>query len=392
MTMTQKIEIPIKSPIKTVSLIIGILGLALSAGGWFADAQQFSFSYLTAFVFWLSIALGGLFLTILHHLVGAVWSVVIRRIFETLASLLPLMILFFLPVLLGMHHLYEWTHHDIVAGDALLQEKAAYLNMPFFVIRAVLFFAAWALFSLFYYRNSIENDRSGDSALIAKAGKISPVAVIVFALTLTFASFDWLMSLDAHWYSTIYGVYFFSGCMVASLATLTLLVLYFDKTGPLKGLLSVEHYHDLGKLLFTFTVFWAYIAFSQYFLIWYANIPEETVWFAHRWVGSWKTVTLLLVIGHFVIPFFLLIVRAVKRNNLFLLIMSIWLLLMHWLDMYWLVMPNLHHQSAHFSWMDAAAVAGIGGIFVWALYDTLAKQSLIPYNDPKLDESIKHRL
>jgi hypothetical protein len=390
--MAQKIEIPIKASVKTISLTIGILGLALCLWGWFADAQQFSFSYLTAFVFWLSIALGGLFLTILHNLVGAVWSVVIRRLFETLASLLPLMILFFLPILFGMHELYDWSHPDAVAGDALLHEKTAYLNVPFFVIRAALFFIAWALFSRFYYRNSIENDRTGDSALIARARKLSPVAVIVFALTLTFASFDWLMSLDAHWYSTIYGVYYFSGCMVALLSTLTLLVLYFDKTGPLKGLISIEHYHDLGKLLFTFTVFWAYIAFSQYFLIWYANIPEETVWFAHHWVGSWKTVTLLLVAGHFVIPFFLLIVRAVKRSNLALLIMSFWLLLMHWLDMYWLVMPNLHHQNAHFSWMDAAAMAGIGGIFVRVFYGRLTKHSLIPYNDPKLDESIKHRL
>ena len=387
-----KSESTAKSSIQLIGLGVGLLGLTLTVFGWAVNTTQAAFSYHTAFMFWLSIALGALFLTILHHLVGAVWSVVLRRVFETMASMLPLMVLFFLPVLFGRSHLFEWLHPEAVAADALLQQKTAYLNLPFFLIRAALFLGAWSLLSRWFYQKSLENDGSGDDALIGRLRRLSPLAVILFALTLTFAAFDWLMSLDAHWFSTIFGVYYFSGCVVGALSVLTLLTLYFDKPGFLKGLVSVEHYHDLGKLLFTFTVFWAYIAFSQYFLIWYANIPEETVWFSHRWIGSWKTITLLLVIGHFVIPFFLLIVRALKRNRLLLQVMSIWLLLMHWLDIFWLVMPNLHHHEAHVSWLDVTATVGIGGVLIAVFYGRLSKHSLIPVNDPKLNESIKHWL
>jgi len=208
-------------------------------------------------------------------------------------------------------------------------------------------------------------------------------------LRLTFASFDWLMSLDPHWYSTIFGVYIFAGSFLSAIAFVVLVLIALHKRNILTDVITVEHYHDLGKFLFSFTVFWGYMAFSQYFLIWYANIPEETIWFAHRWEGSWKYITLVLVFGHFVVPFLALMPRAAKRNLKFMRIISIWILLMHFFDLYWLVIPTLHKHGFHFSWMDLTAMIGIGGIFVWYFWQSYLKGALVPVNDTKLAESIK---
>ncbi len=390
--MAEKVEIPQNLSVVKISLILGVIGLLISILGYFVDQGQFFHSYLVAFSFWITIGLGGLFLTLLHHLAGAVWSIVIRRLFETLAAILPWMMLFLIPVLLGMRELYHWTHPEIVAHDELLQMKTPYLNIPFFVIRAFLFAVIWTLTGRALYRFSIKNDESGDVLFLNKAKKLSPAGIILFALTLSFASFDWLMSLDAHWYSTIFGVYIFGGSTLAVYSFVALVTIYFDKKGPLKGLVSVEHYHDLGRLIFTFVVFWSYIAFSQYFLIWYANIPEETVWFSHRWVGSWKIVSVFLVIGQFIIPFFILMIRAMKRSLLMLTVMALWMLIMHYVDMYWLVMPTLHHEGVHLNWMDATTFIGVGGIFIWLFFTQLARHSLVPFNDPNLEKSIKHRM
>ncbi len=383
-----KIEIPKNLLLSKIFLIVGIVGLVLSAVGYVVNHEQFFHSWLVAFAFWVSIGIGGYFLTLIHHLSGAVWSVVIRRIPETFMAILPFMLLLFLPVIFGMHDLYHWTHQDAVAHDHLLQEKAPYLNTVFFIIRTALFFIIWTIFGRLLYRYSIQNDLTGEARFIAKAKKISPAAVILFAFSVSFAAFDWLMSLDPHWYSTIFGVYYFAGSTMATYATVTLFVLYFEKRGLLKGLVSKEHYHDLGKLTFTFTIFWAYMAFSQYFLIWYANIPEETVWFLHRWEGSWKVVSVLLAVGHFVVPFIIMLIRAFKRSALALVIFTGWMLLMHWVDMYWLVLPNLHPHGVHFSWIDVVTMLGIGGLVLWLFMWQLGKHSLVPIHDPNLDHSI----
>ncbi len=385
-----KVEIPKNTLASKVFLIVGLAGIALSALGYFTNHSQFSHSWLVAFAFWMSIALGGLFLTLIHYLSGAVWSVVIRRIPETFMVLIPFMAILFIPVILGMHDLYHWTHQDALAHDELLQNKAPYLNTIFFIIRSLIFFGVWTLFARLLYGYSIKNDMTADVSYISKAKKLSPAAVILFAFTLTFAAFDWLMSLDPHWYSTIFGVYYFAGSTMATYAIVTLLVLHFEK-GPLKNKVTVEHYHDLGKLTFTFTIFWAYMAFSQYFLIWYANIPEETVWYTHRWQGSWKIISVLLAVGHFAVPFIIMLVRALKRSGLALIVFAGWMLLMHYVDMYWLVMPNLHPHAAHFSWIDATTMIGIGGIFLWLVFWQLSKHSLVPFNDPNLEQSIHHR-
>ena len=371
----------------TTFLGVGIVGLALSAIGYFTDSKHFFFSYLTGYFFWLSLALGGLFFTLLHHIVGAKWSVVLRRLAENIMSVLPLTAILAVPLLFGLGELYHWSHGETVAHDELLQGKAPYLNVTFFVIRQVIYFAVWIIFTLLLNRLSNRQDGGHTEGLTQTFRRTSAPGVILFAITLTFASFDWLMSLDAHWYSTIFGVYVFSGSFLSLLALLTIIVIYFKNKNILVNDITEEHYHDLGKLMFAFTIFWGYMAFSQYFLIWYGNIPEETVWFLHRWEGSWKTVSLLLVFGHFVLPFFFLFPQGTKRNPKALITVSAWILLMHAVDLYWLVLPSLHHHGVHFSWMDLTTIIGVGGLFLWCFWRRTAARPLLPVGDPNLEAS-----
>ncbi len=371
-----------------LALIAGMLGLALSAAGYFADSAQFFHSYLVAFVFWLTIALGGLFFTMLNHLVDAKWSIVLRRLGEAFMAVVPIMAIFAIPVLLGIKELFHWSHPEIVAEDEILQGKSAFLNTGFFIARMIIYFVVWSLLSYWLYRKSLKQDSEHSDVLVKRIRRVSAPGMILFALTITFASFDWLMSLDAHWYSTIFGVYVFSGCFLGFLAVLTLVLLQMQSSGVLAKEVTSEHHHDLGKLMFAFVIFWGYMAFSQYFLIWYGNIPEETIWFLHRWENSWKGFSLLLVFGQFVIPFFFLFPQPVKRNVTALKIVSVWLILMHWVDLYWVVMPSLHHHGVHLSWIDAATMLGIGGVFMFVFWNKLTAHPLLPVKDPGLEESM----
>ena len=372
------------------AIIIGAAGILLSIAAAFVDHKQFYFSYLTAYMFWTGIVLGGLFFTMLHNISGAVWSLVLRRIMESMMYAAPLLILLFLPVVFGIHDLYHWSHQEAVAEDALLLKKAGYLNPPFFIIRSAVYLGLWTLLALLLYRGSIRQDKKFNAAEQMRSKRISAPGIVIFALTITFASFDWLMSLEPHWYSTIFGVYIFAGSFLAAQAFIILFVLGYRKKGILKETITVEHYHDIGKFLFAFTIFWGYMAFSQYFLIWYGNIPEETVWFLERWQGNWKIITMILVLGHFLIPFMGLMPRAAKRNLTYLKIMSIWILIMHFFDMYWIVMPTLYEHGFRLSWIDLVTFMGIGGIVVWYIARKYNAGALVPVGDPKLEESIQH--
>jgi hypothetical protein len=370
-------------------LLAGIVGLMLSGVGLFFDSRQLFHSYLVAFTFWVSVGLGALFFTMLHHLVSASWSVVLRRMFENVMIALPLLIVFFIPIALGMGNLYEWTHADKVATDHLLHGKAKFLNSGFFMARILVYFAIWSIVAFLAYKLSLRQDQAHSETVTAKMKRVSAPGMILLAVTLTFAAWDWLMSLDARWFSTIFGAYYFAGSATSALAVVTLIAIYLRGKQVLVKQITLEHYHDLAKLLFSFTVFWAYMAFSQYFLIWYANIPEETIWFQRRWTDSWKTISLLLVFGHFVVPFLVLISRAAKRNTRVLAFAGLWLLFMHWIDLHWLVMSNLHPPGFQPSWMDLTTVVGIGGVFLALVWKRLCAQPLVPINDPKLSESIE---
>src|SRR5919108_4644235 len=312
----------------------GVICAILGAG----NPKQFFFSWLVSFMFFLSLALGALFYVLTQYAAQGGWGIVLRRIAETVFATIPVMAALFLPVLLGLHDLYEWSHADAVERDALLRWKAPFLNVSFFVIRAVIYFGAWSFMALLYYRLSRGQDATGDPAVSARLRLLAGPAIIVLALTQTFASIDWIMSLTPHWYSTMFGVYFFAGSFVGFIALLSVVAAAMRRAGLLDTVISAEHLHDIGKLLFAFTAFWAYIAFSQFLLIWYANLPEETIWYKARLEGSWETISLLLMAGHLRGPLFFLIGGGVKRRGWTLALGGTWVLAMHFLDLYWQVM------------------------------------------------------
>lgn len=367
---------------------VGIVALAVSfALG--TGEKQLSFSYLAGFFYWLTVALGGLFFVLLHHLVRSGWSVVVRRLAEHVMGTLPLFVLLFIPVALGLHDLFHWTHAEEVARDPLLQHKEIYLNEGFFYFRAAIYFFVWSILAYVYWRGSARQDESGDEAITRRLQRFSAPAMVLFFITLNFAAFDWLMSLEPHWFSTIFGVYVFAGTVVAIFSLLILLTLRLQAAGALESLVTGEHFHDMGKMLFGFVVFWAYIGFSQFMLIWYANIPEETFWFDMRWVEpTWQKASIFLAVGHFVIPFLFLLPQAAKRHRTALTIATLWLLFVHYVDIYWLVMPTLHHEAFHLSLLDLTCWLGIGGLFLAVLGTLMRRTSLVPVKDPRLPESL----
>ena len=353
-----------------------------------ANPKQFFFSWLVSFLFFLSLALGGLFFVLIQYAAQGGWGIVLRRIGETIFSTIPVMAALFVPLLFGLHDLYEWSHADAAEHDALLRWKAPYLNVPFFLIRAALFFGIWSFIAVLYYRGSRGQDATGDPEVSARLRNFAGPAIIVLALTQTFASIDWIMSLTPHWYSTMFGVYFFAGSWVGFIALLSVVVPAMRGAGLLDTVISAEHLQDIGKFLFAFTAFWAYIAFSQFFLMWYANLPEETIFYKARMEGSWLTVSLFLLSGHFVAPFFYLMGRSVKRNGATLAVGGAWLLAMHFVDLYWQVMPTLHPEGFRPSLLDVAALLAVGGCFVAAASWLMRRQALVPLRDPRLAESL----
>lgn len=367
--------------------IAASLGAAAVTPGGF---RRWFFAYLVNFSFFLTIAVGGLFFVIVQHLTRAGWSVVVRRLAEGFAATLPILGLLFLPVLFGVHEIYHWGHADNLAHDALLQWKAPYLNVPFFTIRWVIYFLVWGLSSWYFLRLSKDQDRTGDPQLTRKMGRVAAFTVIPFALSLTFGAFDLLMSLDPHWISSVFGVYFFSGSAVAIMAVMALAALGLQRTGRIVHSVTVDHFQDVGKLLFAFTVFWAYIAFSQFMLIWYANLPEETSWYLRRQQGGWGILAVALIFGHFFIPFFGLISRPAKRNRKVLGFFAMWLLVMHYIDLYWVAMPEFRPDSGAipFSPSGPLLFLGLGGLFLAAVAWRLKNCDLVPRQDPRLPESL----
>jgi hypothetical protein len=367
-----------------VALLGAVLCAILGAG----NPKQFFFSWLVSLVFFLSLALGGLFFVLIQYASQGGWGIVVRRIGETVFATIPVMGLLFVPLVFGLHHVFEWSVPGAAAHDALLQWKEPYLNVPFFLIRALLFFVIWSGIAFLYYRSSRDQDTTGDPRITARLRRFAGPAIIVLALTQTFASVDWIMSLTPHWYSTMFGVYFFAGSFVGFIALLSIAAVAMRRAGLLDTVITAEHLHDLGKFLFAFTAFWAYIAFSQFFLIWYANLPEETIWYKARLVGSWKAVSVVLMVGHFGIPFLYLMGRDVKRRGWTLAIGGVWLLAMHFVDLYWQVMPTLHPDGFRPHILDAAAFAAIGGCFVATVGWLMRRQALVPLRDPRLAESL----
>ena len=367
---------------------LGIGGSLVLAGMLEHGADHLLETYLVSFAFFLSISLGGLFFVLLQHCTRAGWSVVVRRVAEAVAANVWLMAVLAIPVVLGMDHLYHWTDTAAAAHDPLLAGKLAFLNPTFFVIRLVVYFILWGLMASFLHRTSVAQDASGDPALTLRMERLSAPGMVLFALSLNFAAFDLLMSLDPHWFSTIFGVYYFAASVVAFLAVMPKILFGLQLQGILPNAVTVEHYHDFGKLLFGFVVFWAYIAFSQYMLIWYGNIPEETAWFLKRQTGDWTVVSLLLIFGHFVLPFLLLVSRVIKRRPALLAATGAYVAVMCWIGIYWLVIPEFSPAVARFGLLDVLCFLGMSGLFSAAVILRLGRHSVIAEKDPRLEESL----
>ena len=360
--------------------------LAIFVGAW-SDPAQFAFSYLFAFTFFFTICMGGLFWILVHHGLDAEWSVVVRRQLENIACLLVIMGILFIPLVFVAPRLWVWM--TIPHGqDILLDGKWPYLTPWFFWLRAGFYFVFFGVAATWLRANSVLQDSDGAPRYTIFNRKITFASLPLFAVCLTFSAIDWLMGLDFHWFSTMWGVYIFAGTALSAMCVLVLVITALRGAGYFQGIISLEHYHTMGKLMFAFTVFWAYIGFSQYMLIWYANIPEETTYFLRRNTETWQILSTALVVGHFFVPFLLLLPNPGKRKPAFLCGMALWILFMHLLDIYVVVLPALHKAGVVVSWMDFACLAAIGCTLAAVFLKRLGDAPLWPLRDPRLPQSI----
>jgi hypothetical protein len=374
----------------TAALAVGIIGLAATAGLGAAQGdgfKHFGYTYLVNFAFFLSISLGALVFIPIQYVTKASWSIVIRRLAEVMAAVLPLMALLAVPVLVLAGQIYGWAQPEAI-GSATLSHKAQYLSKQWFIIRWVIYFVLWTGYALFFWRTSVKQDADGDLKLTRRLENFSGFSLMVCALSIAFAAFDLLMSVDYIWFSTMFGVYYWAGGFVSFFAVLTLVTMFLQNNGRLTKIVSAEHFHDYGKLMFAFTFFWGYIAFSQYMLYWYANIPEETAWFLLRSENGWGWVGLTTLFATFMAPFAGLISRYAKRNRKIMAFWAFWIIIAQWINLYWVVMPEF---SDHFtiSIMDLTCFVGIGGIWIAGITRLAMGASLVPTQDPRLDESLR---
>jgi hypothetical protein len=374
----------------TIGLVLLGAGLALAAAAYAVDPRHAAFTNVVAFLFLVSVGVGGTFLVALEHLSGAVWSVPMRRVNEFLGGAVVLALLAGIPLLFHLHDLFEWTHASTVAADKLLTAKAPYLNVQFFLLRFAGFFLLWLLFTWLFTRNSLRQDTTKDQRLTRANVGLAAVFMPVFALTLTFTAIDWAMSLEPHWYSTIIGVYYFSGTVLAALGITTYAVIRLVEGGHLPPL-GRDHYYNLGALLFVFTNFWAYIAFSQFMLIWYANLPEETFWFMKRWEEGWQWVGIGLILARFAIPYFVLLPQDAKMDPKRLKFMGLWIAAAHLLDLYWLTMPAMGGGTA-IGWIEIAFPLLIAGALILLFRYKMGRHNLVPVGDPKLERGLDFHL
>lgn len=381
-------------PIAGVAIILAIVGFFA------AGSEQFYRSYLQAYMFWIGLTLGSLGLLMMQHLSGGAWGVMIRRNCEAATRLFPLLFVLFLPLLIATvtGKLYIWSQDPsgwTPEQHEIIEQKAHYyLNVKFFIVRVFIYFGIWILFSWLLNKYSREQDETGNRFLTKTMSKISGPGLVVCGLMITFATIDWVMSLDPTWYSTIWGILFIGGQLLSAMAFSITVLAVLSKREPMAGLVKPAHFHDLGKLTLAFVILWAYFSISQFIIIWSGNIPEEAKWYTRRLDTSWKVVGLILVLFHFALPYLLLLSRSLKRNPNRLIWLAIWIIIMRNVDLYWLMGPELHgsleNHGAGFSihWLDIVMWFAIGGIWLWFWAGELKKRPLLPVKDPFLEEAL----
>ena len=362
--------------------IVGIAGLILTAIGLFISPSQFFRSYLWAFLFWFGIALGCLPLLMLYHLVGGAWGFTIRRIIESGTRTLPVLAVMFIPILFGIPRLYEWSQPDKVAQIRALQLKHAYLNIPFWIIRTLIYFAVWLFYVYRLNSLSARQDETGDTALPRRFQRFSGPGLVVYGLTITFASFDWAMSLEPQWYSTIYGMLWIVSQALSGLAFAIAILALLAGTAPISRLSLPDSLHDLGNLLLAFVMLWAYLSFSQLLIIWSGNLPEEIQWYLSRLHHGWQWVAAALITFHFFVPFFLMLARFKKRHIRWIATIALLVLVMRVVDTYWIITPAFYRDRFTLHWLDLFALVGIGGIWLAVYARQLAVMPLLPLHDP----------
>ena len=377
------------------ALIVGVVGLALCVAGYFVDKDQFFRSYLVAFVFWMGIALGCLALMMVQYLSSGAWGIVTRRIFEAASrTIVPLGVILFLPVVFGMHSLYHWTDAEAVAADPILQHKQPYLNIPFFIARTLIYFLIWWLLTTFLSRWSQRQAESGDLMWKQRMANLSGPGVLIYGLTMTFAAFDWVMSLDPHWYSTIFGLLLIAGQGISAMAFAIIVSVILSRREPMSRVLQSSHFHDLGKLLLAMVMLWAYFSYSQLVIIWSGNLPEEIPWYLRRFTTGYKWVGIALLALQFALPFCLLLSRDLKRNARRLFWIALLVIVTRIIDLVWLIGPQVdsrHQAGAAGAWMYIVAPIGLGGIWLWFFSRSLQSRPLLPIKDPDLASALAAR-
>lgn len=372
---------------RTPLLVVGIVALAILIGGAFSGPEEFFRSWLIAFVFWFSISMGALGTLMIHQLTGGAWGVLMRRPLEAATRTIPLVALFFVPILFGMHSIYVWTHADVVARDALLAHKVSYLNVPFYIVRSAIYFAIWLTFAYFMNRWVKKKERTGSPWYAMKLGKLSAGGLVVLGLTLTFASVDWMMSLEPRWSSTMYGLSFMVGCVLAGFAFTVLAVVLLSGSEPLSRVAHPLIFRDCGNLMLAFVMLWAYMAFSEFLLIWYGNLHEEIPFYLRRLHGGWGVTSVVLLVFHFFLPFVMLLMRPIKDRPWSLGTVAVLLLIMHGVDIEWLCLPGYHGDHVSI-WKPVLAIVGLGGIWLAVFIWQLRRNTLVPMNEPLVQKAL----
>ncbi|PYP89049.1 MAG: hypothetical protein DMF61_04975 [Blastocatellia bacterium AA13] len=375
------------------ALIVGLIALAVCGIGALINPGQFFRSYLLAYVFWIGISLGCLAILMVQHMSGGVWGLVSRRVLEAAAATFPLLAILFLPVAFGIRSIFVWAQPaaSLASNEELahaVQQKQLYLNVPFFLARAAFYFAVWIAVASTLNRWSRRQDRTGDRMLTSKLQGLSGPGLLLYGLTVTFSSIDWVMSLDPRWFSTIYGMLFMGGQGLSAMAFVIAVLAILSGDKPMSEVVRPAQFHDLGKLMLAFLMLWAYFAFSQYLIIWAGNLPEEIPWYTRRIQSSWKWVGLGLIVLHFMLPFVLLLSRELKRNRRSLTLLAGIVILMRFVDLMWMTGPEFHGGSFGVHWMDIVMPVGIGGIWLAFFATRLAERPLLPIRDPYIEDAL----
>ena len=369
-------------------LVLALIGATVAVIGIFVAPERGWPNVLLATYYLISLGLAGGLFVALQYVSNAGWSVSFRRVPEAMTSVFPVTGLLMVVLFFGIPVLYEWSHKAVMANDPILHSKSGWLNEPFFIARSVFYLIVWMLMIVAMVKRSRRQDETGDCALTRTNRKISAGFLVVFALTFTLASMDWIMSLEPHWFSTIFGIYNFSGLFLNGLATMTLVIILLKRMGPFQKVINDSHLHDLAKLIFAFSTFWMYIWFSQYVLIWYANIPEEVTYYVRRDEGGWGVLTIVNILFNWVIPFIALLPIWTKRHEGVLLRVCVLLMIGHWIDLFWMIMPPFMVKDPVVGFWELGPILAVIATFFLIVFKSLAKRNLLPVRDPMLGESL----